>query len=250
MHKILTSSSIKIADYKRSNIQHLTPEKDFNEVLGTPLEVLIYKLLSAPDDVLVEDTTININGQEIVDFKTQYEKYYQLGTEFHYTIYLGLKANGKMYITKVNSPTLVFSHQENVAKYKYDFDYYSYFKSTENELLAVRKTHKDWCHDHFNPRFVAIHQYQRGDWDYIIPVSVIKPWTGAYQDVPDVHAMLPNRNKSFALNPNSNGGEQLAISFNQYSMDITLSSYGSSSTISSDKPSWMVFQEIADYLKR
>jgi len=66
-----SSNEVKINDFKRILGDQLKIEKgeDIPEVDSNVLNVIIYKSIAAGKNVIVEDTTLTIDGEEIVDIK-------------------------------------------------------------------------------------------------------------------------------------------------------------------------------------
>jgi len=71
-----SSNKFKIDEFKRIIGDTLIIEngEDLPEVDGTAVEVVIYKSIAAGKNVIVEDTTLTIEGEEVVDIKWKIEE--------------------------------------------------------------------------------------------------------------------------------------------------------------------------------
>lgn len=181
MFKIISSNQNKINEYKRfgiSNLEVITG-KDIREVLGTSEEVIIYKAIEAGEEVIVEDSILEIDGFEIVDIKYQLQnlKNYA-GKVAKFKVSLGYLQNG---VIKTYSATLK-GHIQDVKKPEVCFGFdYCFFPTNSIYSLHELELQGTVFKDHFSPRKQAILKLLNNQYDNLHNIEDIKPWNGEYQ---------------------------------------------------------------------
>jgi inosine/xanthosine triphosphate pyrophosphatase family protein len=67
---LVSSNDKKLAEFRRLGLDiQIKKGLDLKEVQGTPDQVILYKALDAGKDMVVEDTILVIDGEEVVDIR-------------------------------------------------------------------------------------------------------------------------------------------------------------------------------------
>lgn len=181
MFKIITSNQNKINEYKRFGILSLEviSGKDIREVSGTSEEVVLYKAIEAGEEVIVEDSILEIDGVEIVDIKYQLKNLKNhAGKEAKFKVSLGYLQNG---VIKTYSATLTGNIQD-VKKPEVCFGFdYCFFPTNSIYSLHELELQGHEFKDKFSPRKQAILKLLNNQYDNMYKIEDIKPWNGEYQ---------------------------------------------------------------------
>lgn len=176
-----TSSKKKQDEFKLIESNSTFIDMDVREVMGNPDEVIMHKVLAVPEGAIVEDSIVVIDGKPIVDWKYTFKDHYVPGKEFTWELRLAVVENGVIH-TVTCSRDLVFVDGPVDSP---DFDPYANLRS--NPLFRTIKDYKDcddnksWMDDSHCPRQEALQLLRGEQFTYSIPVHVVQPWTGEYQ---------------------------------------------------------------------
>lgn len=178
MKYILETSNLnKQKEYQRFGLD-LAIQKgpDRDEVLGTPEEVILYKTLDAGPGIIVEDTSLDIEG------------YPEAGINIRWMLESGMvphnvKASWHIWIGRHNGDTIDLSHAVLHGHLTYcneaGFGFDPYFipdghTCTLHQMSAEAK-------DAISPRRTAVLQLLHSKVTASYNVQGIQPWHGAYQ---------------------------------------------------------------------
>lgn len=155
---------------------------DIDEVDGTPDEVIVYKVREVPENTLVEDSIVVIDGKPIVDWKFSYHKHVVPGKAFTWEVRVAVREGGVIRVVK-ESCDLVFTNEKPQTS---DFDPYSQLPN--EPWLTVQDMKRNdgayeskWSKSGHDPRYKAIQKLKSERFDYSIPENIIQPWNGLLQ---------------------------------------------------------------------
>lgn len=178
---LVTSNVNKLNEYRQMKIEGLTvrPGLDLKEVDADAKTVITYKAFSAGAGMIVEDTSLFIDGADV-------------GTNIRWNMdrldeFIGRKALFEVWIgVNLGKAILLFRGQLQgeictaPATSEPVFDFDNNFmpngeRRTLHQLAIVGEKHK------YSPRKHAIYKMRDGAFDDIVEVSAIKEWIGSYQ---------------------------------------------------------------------
>ena len=177
-----SSSKGKLAEYNSFGLSLSQKEiPDYPEVLGTEQEVITYKALQMGEKVLVEDTSLQVEGEAvgvnvkwlIKELKTnpKYE-----GRAAIWTVWLGLLYEQNLYLVKAEIEGHLSA--KNSSDPAFGFDAIFIPKGTNYTLAQLNAL---GLKQQYSARKAAITDMLSQKYTVVIPVNQIPPWTGAYQ---------------------------------------------------------------------
>jgi len=175
--KLSSSNKNKINEFKRilPDIE-VIEGSDLKEVQGTIDEVIIHKSLDAGKDMVVEDTILIVDGQEVVDIK--WNKLYKTENtkKVSWIVSLGYNDGKNIYISRGIINGVLVEHN-GVDGFGFD----PYFLPDGSELTLAELEHNG-IKDNFSARYLALLNLKNKR--YIIKKDIldIEPWTGSYQN--------------------------------------------------------------------
>ena len=181
--KLVSSNKFKLAEFRRFGLDiDIQEGLDLKEVLGTSKEVVIYKAIEAGTNLIVEDTILTIDGEEIVDIREKISSINQYkGKQALWTVSLACVVNGKVYVTQASIEGEIKESQTDITK-AFGFDPFFYPKTDMN--LSLHSLELIGLKDSFSARKKAIEQFISKNENFeIIKLNDIQPWTGKYQEI-------------------------------------------------------------------
>lgn len=180
--KLGSSNPGKLKEYNSFGLSiPSTTIVDLPEVLGSEREVIIYKALSAGENILVEDTSLSIAGFDVgvnikwltEDLKTN-PKYHQ--AKATWLVYLGVQQHGKLYLAKGEIKGSI-DYTKSVLSNSFGFD--SVFVP-EGASLSLHELNQNSGKEQYSARKRAIDAFlcQKTE---VIPVEEVPEWKGDYQ---------------------------------------------------------------------
>jgi hypothetical protein len=174
---VLTSNCHKINEYQEFGIEaRLGP--DIDEVLGTIDEVITYKILSSEPYILVEDTVLEIGGQEIVDVKFKLKNITEHDNALWITS-LGYHDNSYLYVYRgiiegrIVSP--VIEHETSFEPYFMPID----------AGITLYELKQRGQKDKFSARRLALEAFRNDQPAFLRKISDVPKWKGKYQNRKD-----------------------------------------------------------------
>lgn len=174
---VLTSNHHKINEYKEFGIEaRLGPNMD--EVLGTIDEVITYKIISSEPYTLVEDTVLEIAGQEIVDIKFKL-KHISEHENASWITSLGYHDNTHLYVYrgiikgKIVSPVI-----------EHETSFEPYFMPLGANITLYELKQKG-LKGKFSARRAALEAYRNAEPIFFRKISDVPEWEGKYQNKKD-----------------------------------------------------------------
>ena len=177
--KLLTSNPQKIEEYNRFGLGFTAVKgNDIDEVDADMLTVALYKAIDIPDQHVIEDTSLDIDGEDVgVNIRWlehRLEEFHGKKAQWH--VVLAMKDNG---FIKLYSAT-----QEGVIDYtKYDergigFDSVFVPEGSDKSLYELNCIDEK---DNFSPRKFAAQNLINDDFALIWNVNYIPEWKGKWQ---------------------------------------------------------------------
>ena len=177
---ILTSNLEKIQE-----IRTLYPElivtqgPDLREVMGNKDQVIIYKALEAGMGHVVEDTILEIDGQEVVDIRWKLGDLKE-GMYLKWVVSLGYYTSHgtiKIYRGSVDG---IITLPDVFPEDAFGFDLY--FKPVADQHgKTLYQLQKEGKKNTYSPRAIALKNLIDDKPLFIQDVNSIKPWIGKYQ---------------------------------------------------------------------
>ena len=182
--KLVTSNKFKLQEFQRFGL-NIQMEKglDLEEVLGTPKEVVIYKAIEAGANLLVEDTILTIDGEEIVDIRERISEMDNfLGKEALWTVSLACVIDNQVLVASATIKGSIKPPQTNPEE-AFGFDPY-FYPSDNKDSLSLHSLELKGEKDNYSARKNAILNFinKTGNFE-ALSLDSIKPWTGKYQDI-------------------------------------------------------------------
>lgn len=176
---ILTSNKDKIREINEL-APHIKTEKgpDLKEVLGNKDEVIIYKTLQTFPGYIVEDTILEIDGEEVVDIKWKLNDLKD-GTEVKWIVSLGYFFSDsviKIYRGEICGTVI---KPDVIPENSFGFDPYFIPNGNTKTLHELRLCGEK---DKYSPRKLALTNLIIDNPTLIKEVKDIPPWTGKYQN--------------------------------------------------------------------
>ncbi len=181
MLKLKSSNPYKISEYQRllkSEAIQIEAGDDLKEVLGTAMEVIIHKAIDSGEDVLVEDTTLIVNGVEEVEIKWKQDELKD-GDKVTWVISLGLVRNGKVEIYRAEKDLIV---DRSFGKDGVAFEPFLVPVEDNPDRLSYTLLSKAIDKDIIDPRAMAVRKFLAGEVEAYFDKDSISPWDGDYQN--------------------------------------------------------------------
>lgn len=164
---------------------------DLPEVLADPTTVALYKSIEAGSNTLIEDTVLNINGDNIVDIRWRIHEINDLSenTTVNWIVTLGHNNGNRIDIysgeipCKINPKCLKIDFEK--SDNSFGFDEYLIPLTTDKKAhkneLTLYELEKKGCKDCFSPRKIAVDNFISGKKTTSVLVSDLLPWKGKFQ---------------------------------------------------------------------
>ena len=177
-----TSSQGKLDEYNSFGLSlknKIIP--DAPEVLGTEEEVIIYKALNFGENILVEDTSLHVEGEDFgVNIKWLIKELHQNqkydGKKASWLVYLGLIYQKQLYLTKEEVKGSICTKKGNKQAFGFDSVFIP-----DGEVESLWELKQKNYKDKHSARKKAITKLLNQQFDKVIPVETIPMWTGKYQ---------------------------------------------------------------------
>jgi inosine/xanthosine triphosphate pyrophosphatase family protein len=184
---LLSSNENKIKEFNRFGLPvKAIKGRDLEEVQGTPLEVITYKALEVDEYCIVEDTILEIAGEEIVDIKGKIaiiEDLNYFGQSAKWIVSIGVIIEDKLYVSKGVIEGIMGMPIKDSNK-GFGFDPYFYPTSNNPDFLSLSKLEEKGLKDSCSARKACIDSFLKNDDNLkIIETKDIPKWTGEYQKV-------------------------------------------------------------------
>lgn len=176
-----TSNPYKLSEYQRLLNGHdieIQKGMDVKEVLGTIDEVIIYKTLAAGENILVEDTTLIINGKEEVEIKWKADKL-KTGDKIKFIVSIGILTNNKVKVAQAEIEAVV---DRSLGTDGVEFEPYIVPTLNNTDKLSYTKLSKAINKDLISPRAMALKKFLNNDFKINLDKNSIPAWNGNFQN--------------------------------------------------------------------
>ena len=173
--KIVTSNINKLKEFNRFGLPYDSEGGiDLPEVDGTIDDVIIYKSLSAGVNKIVEDTILEVDGEEIIDIRWKIKEMNK-NSDAKWIVSLGLNDGTyiKVYRGITNGKLI---KTDELSSFGFD----NYFLPDGSDL-TLGELEKIGRKDDFSSRKIACLDLVNDVPILIIKISQIPNWTGKYQ---------------------------------------------------------------------
>ena len=169
--RLNTSNLSKLKEFQSLGLPELKVTNiDLQEPDATPIEVIASKATQIGSDILVEDTSLDIEGEDIgVNIKwLQDSLHLYLGKEAVFRVLLGIQRDGRVLIYKGEVKGQIVEPSGD------GFGFDPFFKpyGSDQTLAEFKPT---W----FNSRALAVQAFIRGD---VFETSPLLHWNGQWQN--------------------------------------------------------------------
>ncbi len=184
--KLTTSNLNKIEEFKRFGLSFEIAEGlDLKEVDSSIDDVILYKAIDAGDNLLVEDTVLVVNGEEVVDIRWKIEELKkQDNPDIKWITSLAIKDEGFIYIYRGEIKCALAKNASDIMAPEDSFGFDPYLCPILNEVV-IDKTfydlNKEGLKDNYSPRKMAVNQLNNGLFLAKIKSDSVQKWTGNYQ---------------------------------------------------------------------
>jgi inosine/xanthosine triphosphate pyrophosphatase family protein len=166
-----SSNEFKVKEFQKY-LPNLKIEKgeDLDEVMGTKDDVIIYKSLDAGKNIIVEDTILIVNNEEIVDIRWRADEL-KIGDKATWVVSLGYNDGENVYVFRgsvngrISSSTMGYGFGSKFFPDGMDkpIDF------IENDIY------------YYSARKIAIDNFKNNRPLYVVKIDDIPAWTGKYQ---------------------------------------------------------------------
>lgn len=183
LHSVLIISSSnkqKINEYKDMGIPNLKviEGKDYKEVKADAEKVALYKALSAGENVIVDDTILEIDGEEIIDIRWKLKEISEMkNVGVVWRVTLSIKDGDYVYLYKGETVCeLVESDKDPNGYHAFDP-----FLKPKGRNQSFYELYLEGEKENYSPRTKAIKKLLEGKYDIKKPISELPDWVGEYQ---------------------------------------------------------------------
>lgn len=184
---LITSNKNKLAEFQRFGMpMEAVDGKDLKEVDGSPLEVIIHKAIDAGENLMVEDTVLEINGEVIVDIRWKLDELnHKESSPAVWKVSLAVNL-GDEEIVAIGVVEGVIKLPTEVPENAFGFDPY-FYPITNGKLsnCSLAELEQQGKKDEQSARRLAVDNFLKaniGDGYMSIPRQKIMPWTKGYQN--------------------------------------------------------------------
>lgn len=181
-----TSNKNKIEEFKKFGLSFdIVQGLDLKEVAGTTRDVILHKALDAGENILVEDTVLTINGEEIVDIRWRIEELAKLkNPDIKWTTSLAVLDGDHVYIYVGVIDCALVPNADTITIPEDSFGFDGYLVPAPNGFEYPETFHElklKGEKDRFSPRKFATENLLNKIPSEIVDVDTIQEWTGEYQ---------------------------------------------------------------------
>jgi inosine/xanthosine triphosphate pyrophosphatase family protein len=177
--KLVTSNPNKLREFRELGLDlDIAPGLDLREVQGTIDEVIIHKAKEAGAGLVVEDTVLMVNGEEIVDIRWRIREFAQQeGTQAQWVVSLGYNDGETIRVYR----GVIHGHLVNRVPREGSFGFNPYFIPQSSQLtldeLDVLGRKRD-----YSARSIAATELMAGRPVIQVALADVTEWTGPYQN--------------------------------------------------------------------
>jgi inosine/xanthosine triphosphate pyrophosphatase family protein len=174
---LITSNQRKLNEFRRFGLKFPVEKGvDIKEVQGTKDEVIIYKSLDTGPNKIVEDTIIEVNGEEVIEIKWKVREFNK-NADIKWISSLGYNDGEyiRIYRGEIKGTTNPVSEEELD-----DFRFEVYFTPNGSDI-TMAELEKQELKDNFSARKIACEHLMNNEPIIEIKIKDIPEWVGQYQ---------------------------------------------------------------------
>lgn len=182
-----TSNENKIKEFKRFGLPFsVSKGVDIKEIQSDIDNVILHKALDSAENILVEDTVLIVNGEEVVDIRWKIKEIQEMSNpDILWVTSLAIKSDGFIYIYRGKTQCSLIEDADKLIIPNDAFGFDPLLKPIVNNKI-INKTfyqlEKELIKDNFSPRKIAVENLLSSNYMSMIKVNSISKWTGLYQN--------------------------------------------------------------------
>lgn len=184
---LTTSNKNKIKEFKRFGLSFdVSKGLDLKEVDSNIDDVILYKAIDAGENLLVEDTVLVINDEEVVDIRWKInELTKEKNPQIKWITSLAIVDDGFIYIYRGEIDCALVENAKELIAPKDSFGFDPYLrpildgKPVDQSFYDLEKEN---LKDNFSPRKMAVSQLNNGLFFAMIKKTSVAKWNGQYQN--------------------------------------------------------------------
>lgn len=180
-----TSNQNKLNEFKRFGLSFdVSKGIDIKEVASNIDDVILYKAIDAGQGILVEDTVLEINGEEIVDIRWRIRELAEMeNPKINFIVSLGILDGDFIYIYRGQVECKLIKNPLNtlIPNDAFGFDAYL-VPILDNNDMSFYTLEKMGRKDAFSPRKMAVEKLNHGLYMCKVKRSQVSDWNGDYQN--------------------------------------------------------------------
>lgn len=180
-YKLVSSNQHKLREYRRFGLNiDIASGLDLPEVNANDITVIKYKALDAGPKMIVEDTSLHIEGHDVgVNIRWMLDNLITLvGSKASWKVLIGVNTGEEILVFSGIVEGVIVAPSANVPSNGFGFD--PYFKPLDSNLSMVELDHIG-IKDQFSARKKAVENMITNNIDSKFTITDIPPWTGDYQ---------------------------------------------------------------------
>jgi hypothetical protein len=178
-----TSNKNKIKEFKRFGLTFdIMKGKDIKEVNGSIEEVILHKALDSGEGILVEDSVLIINGEEVVDIRWKIKELSTMeNVDIKWVVSLGILDQGFVYIYKSEIICKLIDNlnENDIPEDSFGFD--AYIKPLDSDV-SFYHLDQQGKKDLYSPRNHVVHNLLNKRYFAKVSAKQVPKWTGTYQN--------------------------------------------------------------------
>lgn len=183
--KLVTSNKNKLAEFNRLGLAiQIESGFDLKEVDSSAIDVAMYKALEAGENLLVEDTVLIVNGEEIVDIRSKIDQMdnFIIGSDASWQVLLSVQQGDYIYVS-IGIVKGVIRKPKEFSEKAFGFDPYFYPTNNNPKDLSLYQMELNGIKDDNSARKKAIDSFLKKDFFAVFKVKDIVKWKGLYQNI-------------------------------------------------------------------
>lgn len=177
--KLLTSNSQKISEYNRFGLGiEALKGIDIPEVDADILTVALYKALEAPKNCIIEDTSLDVEGEDIgVNIRWMVDSLKKTsGKKASWNVVIGVHDGEYVKLYSSSLTGIIDCSKNNTNAIGFDGIFIP-----DNSDLSLYELDLISAKDHFSPRKMVVEKFLKDDFTAMYKIKNIPEWKGKWQ---------------------------------------------------------------------
>ena len=180
---MLTSNKHKIAEYTALGLPFTVAQgDDLPEVVADPVTIVKYKALAAGSKAIVEDTILEVDGEEIIDIKWRVQELSNIDkpVNIDWVVTIGFNTGTHIEISQHRTHCSL-KHGVVYDDIPSDAIAFDPFLIPDGVDKTFYELYKLGLKSKYSPRTQAADKLMKGEPDFIFNNDEILPWVGDFQ---------------------------------------------------------------------